>query len=203
MRTAIVPVNSGVLSAFGMLAAPRSRELSRSLLGELSQMPISDIEHGFTTMLEEGQVQLLAEGVAIEKIQTKYWLDLRYLGQSYTLPVSWENKRSAIDAFHQLHKSRYGHDLDLAVELVNLRLSLSADMPKPALTKLSARSLKRALNVSSEGNLAIYQRQDLLPDDVIEGEALIVEQVATTYLAPGWSCKVDEYSNLVLTKNTK
>jgi N-methylhydantoinase A len=203
MRTAIVPVNSGVLSAFGMLAAPRSRELSRSLLGELSQMPIGDIERGFATMLEEGQAQLLAEGVAIEKVQTKYWLDLRYLGQSYTLPVSWKNKRSVIDAFHKLHKSRYGHDLDLAVELVNLRLSLSADMPKPALTKLSARSLDKVLNLSSDGDLAIYQRQNLLPDDVIEGEALIVEQVATTYLAPGWSCTLDVYGNLVLTKNTK
>jgi N-methylhydantoinase A len=51
--------------------------------------------------------------------------------------------------------------------------------------------------------LAIYQRQNLLPDDVIEGEALIVEQVATTYLAPGWSCTLDVYGNLVLTKNTK
>ena len=86
------------------------------------------------------------------------------------------------------------------MELVNLRLSLSADMPKPALTKLSARSLDKVLNLSSEGDLAIYRRQDLLPDDAIEGEALIVEQVATTYLAPGWSCVLDMYGNLVLTR---
>jgi len=198
MKTAIVPVHSGVLSAFGMLAAPRSRELSRSLLGELSQMPMADITKGFATMVSQGKAELLAEGVATESINTNYWVDLRYVGQSYTLSIAWNNAKAAISAFHDMHKSRYGHALDLPVELVNLRVSLSADMPKPTLGELSQRLGNETLAVELEDGLAIYRREQLKPNDIIQGEALIVEQVATTYLAPNWQCIVGSNGNLVL-----
>jgi len=198
MKTAIVPVHSGVLSAFGMLAAPRSRELSRSLLGELSQMPMADITQGFATMVSQGEAELLAEGVATESINTNYWVDLRYVGQSYTLSIAWNNAKAAISAFHDMHKSRYGHALDLPVELVNLRVSLSADMPKPTLGELSQRLGNETLAVELEDGLAIYRREQLKPNDIIQGEALIVEQVATTYLAPNWQCIVGSNGNLVL-----
>ncbi len=200
MKTAVVPVNSGVLSAFGMLAAPRSRELSRSLLGVLSEVPMQQIERGFATMVKQGQAELMAEGVSSDDITINYLVDLRYVGQSYTLPIPWQNEALAIKAFHAMHKSRYGHDLELAVELVNLRTSLTGEMPTPNLTQQSERLVADAIPVESAKGMRIYQREKLMSNDVIKGEALIVEQVATTYLAPSWQCKVDVLGNLVLSK---
>ncbi|MEW4983331.1 MAG: hydantoinase/oxoprolinase family protein [Cycloclasticus sp.] len=200
MKTAVVPVNSGVLSAFGMLAAPRSRELSRSLLGVLSEVSIEKIEKGFATMVRQGQAELVAEGVSPDDITISYLVDLRYVGQSYTLPIPWQNEALAIKDFHAMHKSRYGHDLDLAVELVNLRASLSGEMPTPHLTQQSERLVGDEVPVESDKGVRIYQREKLMLNDVVKGEALIVEQVATTYLAPNWQCKVDAFGNLVLSK---
>jgi len=200
MQTAIVPVNSGVLSAFGMLTAPRSRALSHSLLGELQQVPDDQIESGFDSLRQQGVTELLAEGVAAETIKLNYGVDLRYLGQSYSLSIPWNNKLSVMALFHQQHKQRYGHELDLPIELVTLRLTLSAHVEKPALTKLAKRSATLPLSDQIQNKLCIYQRQHLLADDVIEGEALIVEQVATTYLAADWQCTVDDYGNLIFTK---
>jgi N-methylhydantoinase A len=200
METAIVPVNSGVLSAFGMLAAPRSRELSRSLLGELLDLSVNDIEKEFAIMAAEGQKELLQEGVFVGDIKKQYSVDLRYLGQSYTLPIAWSDKPSAIVEFHQLHKKRYGHELGLPVELVNIRVSLSADMQKPDLASLKERSANNVLRYNEEHGLRVYQRGDLMPNDCIRGEAIIVEKVATTYLAPHWQCEVSEHGNLVLSK---
>jgi len=200
METAIVPVNSGVLSAFGMLAAPRSRELSRSLLGALSDVSADQIEQGFLAMVKQGQVELMAEGVSLEDIKTSYLVDLRYVGQSYTLPIPWDNAYTAIKDFHTMHKSRYGHDLDLAVELVNLRVSLSGEMPKPNLAEQPARQAGRQIPVEVDQGMRIYQREKLRMNDTIKGEALIVEQVATTYLAANWLCKVDHFGNLVLSR---
>lgn len=200
MRTAIVPVYSGVLSAFGMLAAPRSRELSRSLLGELSSMPPAKIEQGFVGMVAQGEVELMSEGVARDDIELRYLVDLRYVGQSYTLPIIWTGADDAVNSFHKMHKNRYGHDLDLPVELVNLRVTLSGEMPKPCLDEKSKRTENDELTSELEGTLRIYQRQHLKPSDVISGESLIVEQVATTYLAPNWQCELDSFGNLILTK---
>jgi len=58
------------------------------------------------------------------------------------------------------------------------------------------------LSFQVQNTLRVYQRQHLLANDVIEGEALIVEQVATTYLAADWRCTVDDYGNLILTKRS-
>ena len=200
MQTAIVPVNSGVLSAFGMLTAPRSRALSHSLLGELQQMPDEQIESGFDSLRQQGVNELLAEGVVVEKIKLNYGVDLRYLGQSYSLTIPWDNKPSVMALFHQQHKQRYGHELALPIELVTLRLTLSAQVEKPTLNKLAKRNTTLPLSYQTQNKLRIYQRQHLLANDVIEGEALIVEQVATTYLAADWRCTIDEYGNLILTK---
>lgn len=200
MQTAIVPVNSGVLSAFGMLTAPRSRALSHSLLGELQQVPDEQIESGFDSLRQQGVNELLAEGVAVEKIKLNYGVDLRYLGQSYSLSIPWDDKPSVMALFHQQHKQRYGHALALPIELVTLRLTLSAQVEQPAITKLAKRNAGLPLSFQVQNTLRVYQRQHLLANDVIEGEALIVEQVATTYLAADWRCTVDDYGNLILTK---
>jgi N-methylhydantoinase A len=200
MQTAIVPVNSGVLSAFGMLAAPRSRELSRSLLGRLDDVAVEQIEHGFLTLVRQGQAELMAEGVSLDDIKINYLVDLRYVGQSYTLPIQWSDSATVIKDFHTMHKSRYGHDLELAVELVNLRVSLSGEMPKPRLVEQCSRDKDGKVPVEMDDGMHIYQRKELMSNDVINGEALIVEKVATTYLAAGWQCQVDHIGNLVLSK---
>jgi len=200
MKKAIVPVHSGVLSAFGMLAAPRSRELSRSFVTPLKDVSIAKLEEAFADMVKQGQEQLQAEGVPLEKIKAHYWVDLRYLGQSYTLPIAWGAIDKLTEAFHQLHKVRYGHRLELEIELVNLRVTLSAGMPKPSLDKKRLRDSGEPLFAESKGGLKIYQREHLLAGDTIEGEGLIVEKVATTYLAADWCCKVDDKGNLILTK---
>jgi N-methylhydantoinase A len=203
IKTAIVPVCSGVLSAYGMLVAPRSRNLSQSLIGELQQMSDDVIKEGFEALQQQGFTELLAEGVEKEKISTTFQLDLRYVGQSYTLPVAWENKQQAIALFHQLHAARFGHALPLPVELVNLRVSLSGEMPIPLLNVMARNAGTK--HVCAEVELGskkqrIIHRDALGVNDVIEDEALIVETVATTYLAPGWECKVNEIGNLVLNK---
>lgn len=211
MKTAIVPVCSGVLSAFGMLAAPRSRQLSKSLVGILTAVPEGQIQQNFNTLITEATAELIAEGVPHSKIECKYWVDLRYQGQSFTLPVSWQllgaekSKKQAIDDFHLIHEKRYGHQMDLPVELVTLRVTLSGEMPQPTLDKKTSKREGGPVAETPEiavnndwVSVPIYHRDKLQAGDVLLGEALIVETVATTYLAPNWQCRVDEYGNLIL-----
>ena len=203
IKTAVVPVNSGVLSAFGMLAAPKSRELSKSLVGELSSISIALMQENFLEMIKRGTDELLEEGVPHHKTTVNHAVDLRYVGQSYTLRVPWLTKQQAMAEFHQLHEKRFGHQLELPVELVNLRASITADVTKPAMDTLIERK-RGSIDKQGLGNegagIRVIQRQQLHANDEVVGEALIVETVATTYLAPGWRCKVDSLGNLLLTK---
>ena len=205
MRRAMVPVHAGVLSALGMLTAPRGRQLSRTHQGLLAQMSVAEIGAQLALLREEGERSLTQEGVAPEAITAQASLDLRYLGQSYTLTVPWDKQSGcpgSADVFHLAHQERYGHRLDLPVELVNLRLHLQGPEPKLPLLQLEREGDAGPGGYASvygiDDAVAVWGRDELAPGEELEGPALITEQVSTTWLAPGWQCQVDPYGNLIL-----
>jgi N-methylhydantoinase A len=203
MRQAMVPVHAGVLSALGMLTAPRGRQLSRTRQGLLAGMTAAEIEAELAQLRADGERSLTQEGVKPGEITLRPSLDLRYRGQSYTLTVSWQgNGAASAEAFHLAHQERYGHRLDLPVELVNLRLQLQGPQPLLPLFQLetaeAAGPSAFAALYGIDDAVPVWAREQLGPGQVLEGPALITETVSTTWLAPGWHCLVDPYGNLIL-----
>mgnify|MGYP002621904128 CR=1 FL=1 len=205
---AIVPVYAGVLSALGMLVAPRSRQFSQTIGQLLDDCDHKALQDSFAPLVEQGQAALLAEGVAPEDIQIDYTLDLRYQGQSYYLNVPWHDIEQSRVAFHQLHEQRYGHQLDVPVEVVNVRVGLYSQSRVPTLVQFEAmREEQQASSPQTVSLTGISQpvpvlaRDDLIHGDIVEGPALITETVSTTYLAPDWSATCDEFGNLRLEKH--
>ena len=210
MPTALVPIHGGVLSALGMLAAPRERQLSRTCAGILASFPAETLEHHFQALESQGRTDLAKEGVPVGAIASRRSVDLRYAGQTFTLGVPWTDPRTAAEHFHHRHERRYGHRLDLPVELVNLRvtlhgptpaLSLPVTPPKTAATPVGSVHLHGTDHVSDRA-APVWRREELGAGQCITGPALVTEQVATTYIAPGWRCTVDETGNLLLTRSS-
>ncbi|GMR16703.1 MAG: hydantoinase/oxoprolinase family protein [Gammaproteobacteria bacterium] len=103
MKKAMVPRYAGVLSALGMLVAPRARQLSQTFNRVLNELSKNEIEQRFALLYQQGLAALIEEGVAEKDIVSEYSLDCRYLGQSYFLNVKWQNIDSAISDFQKLH----------------------------------------------------------------------------------------------------
>jgi len=201
---AMVPRYAGVLSALGMLVAPRARQLSQTFTHVLNKLSDKEIQQRFALLLQQGIFALKEEGVAEKDIIAEYSLDCRYLGQSYFLNVKWKNIKSAEDEFQKLHKKRYGHQLDLDVELVNIRLALKSKVEEikvPLIKKnkvIEKESFAKLEGI--EKDVSIFNRDNLSYGEKITGPALITETVSTTYLAPGWICEVDKSGCLMLKK---
>jgi len=199
MHQALVPAHAGVLSALGMLVAPPGRELSRTVTGLLADMTPSLLEQHFDELAAVGRHALLEEGIPAERMTLSRSLDLRYQGQSYSLNIAWQDSRTTLENFHLAHHTRYGHRLDLPVELVNVRLAVKG--PAPALTL-------RAKGAGGEpGSTHLYgidqavpviPRDGLLLDEAYPGPLLVTETVATTFVAPGWQVRRDSHGNLLL-----
>ncbi len=205
IRQALVPIHAGVLSALGMLVAPRSRQLSRTHTGLLEDMATTEIEAGLKELQASGIQALQAEGVAASAMETRFSLDLRYQGQSYTLNIDWDEPLATAKRFHRHHQRRFGHRLDLPVELVNLRVGLKSQGQSLHLHRLGQGQPVEARQQVGlpgiEGSVAVYQRESLAEGQLVEGPALITETVSTTFIAPGWACQVDEVGNLCLEKS--
>jgi len=110
MPRVIVPARAGVLSALGMLGAPRARELVRSWVGD------GAFDDELRALADEAR-SLVGAGAS-----TSTALDVRYAGQSHELTVE------SIDAFHDEHERRNGYARrDAPVEVVALRARARID----------------------------------------------------------------------------
>jgi N-methylhydantoinase A len=201
MRRAMVPVHAGVLSALGMLATRPGRELSQTWQGDLAQRDERDLEHAFGKLEQKAVSELLKEGFGRERLVASYSLDLRYRGQSNTLNIPWEGRAASESAFHALHEQRYGHRLDVPVEMLNLRLRVRAEASGLRLEPDSGVRERLRTDVLMPGYDAPvpqFERASLCAGDHIDGPALIVEEVSTTWLSDVWRCHVDPHGNLLL-----
>ena len=201
---AMVPRYAGVLSAFGMLVAPRARQLSQTVKALLAELDNQEIEKYFLKLYQKGCHDLTAEGISEKTLIAEYSLDCRYSGQSYSLNVEWDGIKKVTENFQILHEKRYGHRLNLPVELVNLRLSLKGkaqeiNMPTPSHSGISKKHETLTL-AGVDQAVAVYQRDEFYSGQRINGPALIIEPLATTYLQPGWLCEVDVSGCLLLNR---
>ncbi len=200
MRQAMVPRYGGVLSALGMLVASPSRELSRTVNELLGDAAAPQVEQCLAQLTAQAAAELRDEGVDESQMQASASVDLRYLGQTYTLPVPWQGVAASARQFTAQHQQRYGHALDLPVELVNVRLRLQGERPSlawPPTPGGGAPPLGSATLVGYSQAVPVYSRE-AIPARAMAGPLLITEEVATTYVAAGWLCRRDAAGNLLL-----
>lgn len=199
MRRALVPRRAGVLSAEGLVYAPRKREQLQALPDEPDE---SVLQSRIQALQQQGSQELIREGVPAADIQHRIFVDMCYQGQSSVLQIPWQNAASAQERlFHDAHEQRFGHRLALPVQQMNIRVQSLATSTPPAQPPLPVRSAlpdRQTRLPGVEQNVAIYQRDALGADQRLQGPALIAEAVGTTWLAPGWQATVDSHGNLLL-----
>jgi N-methylhydantoinase A len=204
LGAAMVPVHAGALSALGMLATPPGRRLSRTRVARLDRLRGAEIDALFGALEAEGRAALRDEGVGDGGVRASWTADLRYLGQSYTLEVPWEGPVGSAEAFAAAHHARYGHRLDLPVELVNLRVAVTGPpVPlalQPAPQTDPAPPAYHAALPGIPSDVPVHARSRLGQAGHIEGPAVVTEALATTWIAPGWAATVDAVGNLRLTR---
>ncbi len=201
MRRALVPVHAGVLSALGMIIAPPSRTLSRTIARPLRSLADHELTQRFDVLAETARAELLAEGLAAATLTEVREVDLQYQGQSYPLTVVHRSVEQSEAEFHELHARRYGHRLRHAVELVNVRVHVRGlanvvNLEAPQSPRNAAARPGALLGVSAP--VPVLDRSQINPVSVIAGPALITETIATTYVAPDWEARGDAAGNILL-----
>lgn len=215
MPTVIVPRNAGVLSAFGLLMADSIKDYTKSLMKTDERVSLAELEREFVRLEVRGRLDMKEDGFEDRDILVERSLDCRYLGQSYEITVPYRKARTAEDAylkgFHGRHQRLYSyHHAERPVEIVNLRIKAVAATPKIPLVKEPARdSLDPRAVVKKQPIITgrrvveglVYDRSRLSPGNAVAGPGLIIDPESTTYLPPGYSCRVDGSLNLIVRKS--
>ncbi|MDZ7735071.1 MAG: hydantoinase/oxoprolinase family protein [Gammaproteobacteria bacterium] len=201
MRRALAPIHGGVLSALGMLAAPRGRQLSRTLGVDLAATAVETIETALEELAGHGREALAAEGIAADALEYEPSLDLCYRGQSYTLNLPWTTPAECEQAFHAAHEQRFGHRLQAPVQLVNVRMAVRAPVQALILPDWQAGETAEPAMTRLHGidePVPVWPRTALAAGQALQGPAIIAEAVSTLYLAPGWRALIDTVGNVDL-----
>lgn len=122
MRTVLVPLHAGVLSALGMVLADRLRDYARGVPNQDWRAALDDLEATARRENPEARIERHA--------------DLRYRGQSYEISTPIPAGADLVLAarrFEQLHRQRFGHTMPAEVEVVTVRVRARVPSRKPRL----------------------------------------------------------------------
>ena len=208
IKKILVPKNAGVLSALGMTLTDIVKDYSKSVLLNANERDYREIENLFKPLISQGMREVLSEGIRKNRVTVENSVDMRYVGQSHELMLPFEE--GYIKNFHKLHKKTYGYsNTNYEIEVVNIRVRVIGKTRKPSFRKrLNVDSMKeKALTQKTKCyyrgkwlKADIYDRNSVQTYSRIKGPAMIVEDTSTTFLPPGYACKLDDYENLIIEK---
>jgi N-methylhydantoinase A len=209
----IVPRFPGAFSAWGMLETEIRKDFARSYFTPLADADLADLASVLAEQEREAVEALVEEGIPESGGRVEHALDIRYVGQEYTLtiPLRSANEPSAdgfaetLSArFDEAHEARFGHaNPGAPVELVAVRSTGLGDLGRAEPRRLEAHANgdvpaeEQAIVFGRrERRARVARRDDLAPGAVVEGPAVIVEATATTVVPPGSTLRVDEFGTL-------
>ncbi len=203
-----IPRLSGAFCALGMLNADVRHDLMRTFFHPLP----AAFEHGLDEVLAALETQaaelLRADGFAAADTRIERELDLRYIGQQWSIRVQTAVSDSVEDIrarFEQLHDSRYRHTQPEGIVEITAayvigygnidKVSLAEN--EPCSTAAAATGRRRLYMDETHGwvQADVYDGDHLAPGMQFLGPAIVEEQTTTVCVAPGDELTVDRFGN--------
>jgi len=210
----IIPREPANFSAYGMMMTDVVYDYKQTYVRLLLDSDVEEIEELFQEGERRGLESLEKAGLSEKTARISRSVDVRYLGLTHALnvPVTEVSdlvKPAIANGFSAMYKKIYGYRLDNPVQIVNLNVKVIGVLEKPELTRAEERKVgcqlrakeERRVYVSEESTTGrVYERSNLRKNDSIEGSAIVEEPSSTIFVAEGQVLNVDEWGNLVITK---
>jgi N-methylhydantoinase A len=214
----VVPPFPGINSAIGLLTTDLKYDVVRTAFLVSTQVDLERLNGDLAAMEDVLRQQLAADGLDASAARFQRSADARYVGQGYELRLELPASRigareleSALAGFHALHEREYGHHFAQSpIELVNLRVSAVAEVPKirvppkPQGGSLAAARLRTDKAVFRVGvelasfETTFYDRSRLPVGEPIPGPAIILQVDSTTVVPHGCTAEVHESGSIIL-----
>ncbi|WP_256301881.1 hydantoinase/oxoprolinase family protein [Haloarchaeobius salinus] len=212
VKETVVPRAPGQFSAWGMLVTDLRKDFARTRVMPFDGGHADEVAATVAALEAEARDAYAAEDVDEDELVLERSVDLRYAGQEHTVntplgdgPVDASEIAATIERFHARHERTFDFRLDDPCEVVNVRLTASAPMPKPAVESLDvagepADAVKhtREVDFATEGihDARVYERDALPTETSIDGPAVVEEPACTTLVHPEQTFEVDTFGNL-------
>jgi 5-oxoprolinase (ATP-hydrolysing) len=210
---------AGVLSAWGIGLADVRAVAEATVEERLAEA--AELQPRADALVLKARTALVVQDPGAVKVSLT--VNLKYEGADSTLPVDFAEAGAMARAFEAEHRKRFGFiDPDRAIVVAALSAEavappgLRPPAPSPAKPLIEGDAMRDSSVAAGEDaggprhvglhvDGAVHQapgfhRAGLLPGFATDGPALIIEQGATAYVAPGWRARMSEHGDLVLSR---
>mgnify|MGYP001035878618 CR=1 FL=1 len=220
IRKVIVPQSAGAFSAWGMIQSDLIHDVAESRLMLLAEADWAALDQRFSALEAELGAILLEEGATRDRIEFIRQLDIRYVGQEYSISVPLDAAlfaspdAAANDArvkalFSELYEKTFGHsnpEEALEVSALRLRAIGRSGIDRSRFSTAVRREERqgggtRVRKVLFDGqalDTPFIARVDMPQGKEFPGPVVVEESTCTTIVPPDFVASIDERGNLVL-----
>jgi N-methylhydantoinase A len=215
MTRILIPPHPGVLAALGLTVPDLIRDYGRTVLLPADDVSVPLLDAAFSSLRREvpgdaGDDELFGHPEFTRSV------DMRFVGQSFTLPVTFHDEIAALcDAFRDRYRRRYGYvPSGEPMEIVNARLRVRLPrVDRPAVIPPwpePARGVERRsvhfgdpirIDRVTPLDVLVAWRPSLPVGTEMVGPTIVEQYDTTTTVPPNWVARVDPRFNLLLERS--
>lgn len=222
LKCAVVPRFPGVTSALGCVIADLRHDQVQTVNLMVDGLDTAALDKHMMTVGEEARTVVAAAGIAVERIDVLFELDMHYLGQTHTvavpLPVKLQPGGTGVTeavigaAFDKAYRAAFGRLLPgIPVRIVSLRTAAIGRRPAfdlaafapgaDASLEKAAKGSRQVFHAGAWHETKVWSRLDLPVGAAIEGPAVLEQPDATIFIDPALSGRVDALGNIIVERS--
>jgi N-methylhydantoinase A len=219
IKKVVIPKQSSVFSAWGMLLSDLRRDYLQTQIVDLSTPEAAaQLDEALGQLEEKALQEFAAEDIARERVHFLRYGRCRYQNQEHSVEIVLPDGRITAEQIQAIrrrfdtdYEREYTYTLETPVELVVYHLVAFAEVDKlkPETLPTTGRKLEDAVKAQRKVDFVeagvhqatIYDGDALEPGMQFVGPAIIEESGATTVIPPGLPCHVDDYGNYHISTN--
>ncbi len=206
MRTVLIHPQAGLLSAYGIGAAPIRALKEAGLEIGFDDAGIETAAQTLSRLDAEGRAAVEAQGA--QAIETLREVRLRAAGSDTAITVSWGERGTMLTDFMAAHKQLFGFEpsktgiiLDsVAVSAEGAPLGGPVDLSLATADSVDPAGQAKVFDRGSWHDVPVYQLEDMGAGAEIRGPALVMDPNQTIIVDAGWQGARDHTGMLVLTR---
>ncbi|NHI92813.1 MAG: hydantoinase/oxoprolinase family protein [Candidatus Lokiarchaeota archaeon] len=210
-----IPPFPGIWSARGLLDSEPKFDMMQTILLPCERKNKAFVEEKMLQLKQKVLDKLAQDQFSLKKIKINYQAALQYKGQGYTLQISLQDLENLDlqllrERFEVTHQQRYQwHDKEREVIIVDLWITVmlprarmpiqplkKGNMEPPSQSYLGEREVYQGNEEFS--NFLLYNRENLLAGNIIEGPSIIQQMDTTTFIPKGVQARVNKMGYLII-----
>ncbi|MEO5582208.1 MAG: hydantoinase B/oxoprolinase family protein, partial [Saprospiraceae bacterium] len=193
IKNILIPKYAGILSAYGIAYTSRQSLKIRQVNEPLTQCQAT-LQDWYAALFEEAKIELSDLDASTLNITSKK-IYLKYLGQTQTLAVEWNEMIKPEESFNKAYFKIYRTTLNQIIEVESISISVQPKSP-PIKTQTLFKLGKKTNRISTTSVSwnAVKTKEKLV------GPVTIYSNQATVFIESGWYGVVQQNGDLYVSK---